>query len=104
MSRSAYDDLSADRTAVSLKSDTGVPPWTAVDTRYMRHDLLTRQVKPLSIAFGLSPSSFFPGPAIDFFALESQEVAHTSVGQRMFILNTLGPLHDSCSRGLTFRI
>ena len=59
---------------------------------------LTRELKFLSVAFGLAPRSFFLGPAINFFALEPQEVAHTSVWQRMFVIGTFSPFHDSRGR------
>src|SRR5205807_5061538 len=54
--------------------------------------------------FSLSACSLFLSPAINFFALESQEVTHTRVWQWMPILGALGPLHDSCGCRLALRI
>lgn len=65
---------------------------------------LACELKLFSVAFGLAARSFFLSPAINFFPLESQKVTHAGMGQGMFIIGALRPLHNSCGRGLPLRI
>jgi hypothetical protein len=66
--------------------------------------VLTREVQFLSILLSYAKRSFFLRPPINFFTLESQQVSHTRVRERMFIFGPLGPLHYSSGDRLTTRI
>jgi hypothetical protein len=66
--------------------------------------VLTREMQSLSILLSSSKRSLFLRPPIDFFSLESQQVSHAGVRQRMFILGALGPFHDARRDRLTTQI